>query len=301
VAERRSGVLSWHRGRAAEERPIVIYGAARSGTTYLVKILNRHPRIYISDESRIFLWAHEMAERLRWYERASGGDEDEPGGRRVGDRRRLGEFLSRSLPELLRNFYRELEPGADFWGDKNPHYADPRDVGCLETIVELFPKARFLHIVRDGRDVVTSGMRGVWTDFESVHSMWTSHLDLGRSFGRTLPPDQYLEFHYEELVADDIGMAGRILDFLGIENDPAVERFCRSQQRQRTRFCSPTREMDRDPLRSDWATFFTPAERLRSLDLLGPNLIRFGYETEGSLARARNELVPLASGERPPL
>jgi hypothetical protein len=98
------------RGPAREERPVVIYGAARSGTTYLVKILNRHPKIYISDESRIFLWAHEMAERLRWHERALGGDEDEPGGRRIGDRRRLGDHLARALPELVRDFYRELEP-----------------------------------------------------------------------------------------------------------------------------------------------------------------------------------------------
>jgi hypothetical protein len=293
-----------HRPRkseASKERPIVIYGAARSGTTYLVKILNQHPRIFITDESRVFLWAHEMMQRVRWHERSAAGTVDVPGGRRVGDRNRLAEFLVRSLPGTIRDYYRDLEPHAEFWGDKNPHYADPRDVGCLETIVELYPGARFLHIVRDGRDVVTSGMRGVWNDFERVHSMWASHLDLGRSFGRTLPPGQYLEFHYEELVADDAGMANRLLDFLGIEHDPAVEKFCQQQQQRRTGFCNPTRDLESGPLASDWSSFFTAAERLRSLDLLGPNLVRFGYESAGSLAAARKELEPLAAQEGPPI
>ena len=31
--------------------PIVVYGAARSGTTYLVQILNRHPEVFVSDDA----------------------------------------------------------------------------------------------------------------------------------------------------------------------------------------------------------------------------------------------------------
>jgi hypothetical protein len=201
---------------------------------------------------------------------------------------------------MLRDYYREIGDGATHWGDKNPHYADPRDVGCLETIVELFPGARFLHLIRDGRDVVTSGMRGVWTDFDRVHAMWTSHLDLGRSFGRTLPAGQYIELHYEELVADGVGTASRVLDLLGIEPDPEVEAFCRRQERERIGVCAPTRDLG-DPLRSDWASFFSAADRIRSLELLGEHLVRFGYETPRSLAEARRELEPQAAAEGPAL
>ncbi len=259
--------------------PIVIYGAARSGTTYLVQILNKHPEVYVGDETRIFAWAHDVLHRLTGDERTSYRKRDE-----------FIDYLRRTLPGTIREFYRELAPEARWWGDKNPHYAHADNRGCLETIVELYPKARFLHIVRDGRDVVTSGLRGVWTDFESVHRMWTSHLDIGCAFGRALPSDQYFELRYEELIADDLAMARRIFDFLGIELHPAVERFCRNQQENRTPFCTPSRDIRADVTRSDWADHLTPEQQLQSLELLGEHLVRYGYETREGLDRAQARL-----------
>lgn len=268
--------------------PIVIYGAARSGTTYLVQILNKHPRVYVSDETRIFAWAHDVFRRLTGDERTSYRKRDE-----------LVDYLRRTLPAYIRDFYRELAPDARWWGDKNPHYAHPDNLGCLETILELYRQAKFLHIVRDGRDVVTSGLRGVWTDFESVHRMWTSHLDIGCEFGRALPPDQYFELRYEELVADDLAMARRIFDFLGLDLHPAVERFCRNQQENRTPFCTPSRDIRADVTRSDWAEHLTPDQQLQSLELLGEHLVRYGYETGEGLdreqTRLRNEVAAASS------
>lgn len=268
--------------------PIVIYGAARSGTTYLVQILNQHPGIYVSDETRVFVWAHEILSRLAADQRSGGRTQDEPGGRRVADRLTLVSYLRRVLPEGIRAYYRELAPDALWWGDKYPHYADPRHAGCLETILELFPRARFLHIVRDGRDVVTSGLRGTWRDFDSVHRMWTSHLDIGCSFGRALPADRYFELRYEDLVRDDLAMARRIFDFLEIELHDDVAEFCRAQRSCRTRFCTPTRDIRADVLKSDWADYLSPARRLESLELLGEHLVRLGYETRDSLEGARH-------------
>ena len=273
------------------EAPIVIYGAARSGTTYLVQILNRHPEVYVTDETNVFVWAHESLRGLIEADRAPHREREQPGGTRARDRRAFLAYLRRELPRTLRELYLELAPAALHWGDKNPHYADPRHRGCLETTLELFPRARFVHIVRDGRDVVTSGLRGVWKDFDSVHRMWTSHLDTGADFGRALPADQYFEFRYEELIDDDLALARRLFAFLGIEMHPAVEQFCLSQQRSRTPFCTPSRDIRADVTRSDWADYLSPEDRLRSLELLGGHLVRFGYETRESLAAARTELL----------
>ncbi len=262
--------------------PIVIYGAARSGTTYLVQILNKHPAVYVSDETRLFAWTHDVLHRLTGDERTSYRKHDE-----------FVTYLRHTLPALIRGFYSELAPQARWWGDKNPHYAHPHNRGCLETILELFPGTRFLHIIRDGRDVVTSGLRGVWTDFESVHRMWTTHLDIGCSFGRALPRDQYFEFRYEDLVQDDLAMARRIFEFLGIDLHPAVVRFCKAQQERRTPFCTPSRDIRTEVTRSDWGDYLSPKERLRSLDLLGGHLVRYGYETPDSLVAAQLELTGL--------
>ena len=280
--------------------PIVIYGAARSGTTYLVQILNRHPEVYVSDEARVFTWAHQALNLLRGDERDSNRQSDEPGGRRVADRSAFDAHLRRTLPRTLRNYYRTLAPRARWWGDKNPHYADPMHGGCLETTLELFPQARFIHVVRDGRDVVTSGLRGSWTDFSEVHRMWTSHLDVGSAFGRALPPGQYFELRYEELIADDLAMASRLFAFLGIDLDPAVALFCRRQQVERTPFCSPSRDLSRDVRRSEWADFLSPAQQRQSLELIGDHLVRFGYETRESLSAARRALGPAGQPAVPP-
>lgn len=266
------------------DAPIVIYGAARSGTTYLVQIFNKHPRVHVSDETRIFAWVHDVFRRLTGDDRTS-----------YRKRAELVDYLRRTLPRTVRDFYRELAPAALWWGDKNPHYAHPHNEGCLETIVELWPGARFIHIIRDGRDVVTSGLRGVWKDFDSVHRMWTSHLDIGCTFGRALPAGQYFELRYEDLVRDDVDVARRMFDFLGIDFHPAVETFCLNQQERRTPFCTPSRDIRSDVTRSDWAEYLDAGGQLRSLDLLGDHLVRFGYATRESLDRLRDELTGAAA------
>jgi hypothetical protein len=275
--------------------PIVVYGAARSGTTYLVQLLDQHPEVHVTDESRVFSWAHQALRQLAIDGDTSGRERDAPGGTRVSARRAFVAFARRGIAQLVHDFYRQLAPDARWWGDKHPHYADPEQAGLLEDIVTLFPGTRFLHIVRDGRDVVTSGLRGVWTDFDAVHAMWTSHVERGASFGRSLPREQYFELRYEELVADDLAMARRIFDFLGIDMRPGVERFCLDQQRCRTPYCTPSRDIRSDVRRSDWAAHLDPAQRLRSLALIGDGLVRFGYETAESLAALRRRIAEEAA------
>jgi len=271
-----------------EMAPILVYGAARSGTTYLVQIFNKHPEVHISNETRIFAWVHDVYRRLTADDRTC-----------FRKRQEFQDYLRRTLPQTVRDFYRELAPQARWWGDKNPHYVHLHNRGCLETVLDLFPAARFVNILRDGRDVVTSGLRGVWKDFDSVHRMWTTHLDIGCEFGRTLPPGQYFEMRYEELIEDDLAMARRLFDFLEIEMHPAIERFCLNQQRERTPFCTPSRDIRADIKRSDWSTFLSPEQQRHSLDLLGDHLVRYGFESQDSIAELRGRLEEAVVGGVP--
>jgi sulfotransferase family protein len=284
---------------AQSEWPIVIYGAARSGTTYLVQILNQHPDVYVTDEAWVFAWADEALRQLGDEDRTTPRDHDEPGGTRIGDRRAFIEHARQSLGPTIRDFYRRLAPAARWWGDKHPHYADPSYLTLLDSIRQLFPATRFVHLIRDGRDVVTSGLRGVWTDFVEVHEMWTTHLDLGAAFGRGLPAGQYFELRYEDLVDDDVTMARRLFAFLGVEWHEAVESFCRAQRERRTPYCTPTRDIARDVAGSDWATYLTAEEQLRSLELLGRHLLRYGYATPRSLAADRRRAAESAHPNAP--
>jgi hypothetical protein len=255
-----------------ETAPIVLYGAARSGTTYLAQILNRQPEVFITNETRVFVWAHEALKRAPVDERIVYREKDA-----------FVAHLRERLPGLIRDFHARMHPNRPFWGDKNPHYAAPENKGCLETIRELFPGAKFIHIIRDGRDVVASGLRGVWTDFETVHRMWQSHVQIGTEFGRALPRDRYFEVRYEDLVADDVGVARDLVRFLGLVPHDDVIRFCEAQRAERTPYCAPARDLSRGADSSDWVSLLSPGQRVRSLELLGDGLIRFRYETRESL------------------
>jgi hypothetical protein len=232
--------------------------------------------VFISNETRLFAWLHRAvgvtaaSDVLVYREREA-----------------FTAHLQRELPKVVRQFYEGLAPpGTVHWGDKNPHYASPENRGCLETVAELFPTSRFVHLIRDGRDVVASGLRGVWRSFDSVHEMWTSHIEIGQRFGKEIGPTRYYELRYEDLVADDVTAAAGMFRFLRIEMHPAVATFCRAQRLQRTPFCDPTRDLSRDVTGSDWATVLSPAQRLRSLELLADDLVALGYETPSSLESA---------------
>ena len=117
-------------------------------------------------------------------------------------------------------------------------------------IAELFPGSRFIHIMRDGRDVVSSLMRKQeddgkpWVTFEEAHDTWKWSVDLGRNFGRRVSPDRYFEFRYENLVADDPGVAREIFRFLDIDFHSDVEDFCHAQHVERTPFQDPMRDLE---------------------------------------------------------
>jgi hypothetical protein len=272
--------------------PIIVYGSPRSGTTYLEQILNAHPDVYISHETRVFAWLNRALALTADHEMFAN------------HREAFVEHLRAVFPQVLRDFYRTLAPDATYWGDKNPHYAAPYNEGCLPLIDELFPRSRFIHIVRDGRDVASSLTRKrtsegkPWVTFAQAHLTWERHVRLGRNFGRTLAPNRYFELCYEDLIADDVGQARELFSFLGIEFHPDVEAFCRGQQDERTPFMGPTRDLQNGAAASDWSTIFSLEQQARSLELIGSVLVQFGYETEASLEELRNRIAEALAAQQ---
>jgi hypothetical protein len=266
--------------------PIIVYGAPRSGTTYLQQILNAHPEVFISDETRVFAWLFQAAEMLPLDERLV-----------VTNRDQFMDELRAVLPGSIRDFYRSLAPNARYWGDKNPHYADLNNGLCLETVAYLYPGSRFIHIIRDGRDVAASILRKThptgerWMPkFRGAHYTWMSIVDRGSAFGRWVDPNRCLELRYESLVADDLSVSEEIFEFLGIDFHQDVVSFLKGQLEERTPFKGPTRDLSQGVTTSDWADLFSADEQAESLDLLGGRLVRLGYETDASLARLRERI-----------
>jgi hypothetical protein len=204
------------------------------------------------------------------------------------------DFLRKTTPGMIRDFYRELKPDVVRWGDKNPHYASPDNEGTLPMIAELYPRSQFVHIVRDGRDVVSSLIRkrkpngDPWIDFAGAHRVWTGHVDVATEFCASMPEDRAFELRYEDLITDDLAWAERVISFLGLEMTPKIEAFCLSQQKERTPLSGPTRDLA-DVGQSDWDTVLSRDEQRASLELIGDHLVRYGYETPESLTALRSD------------
>ena len=261
-----------------EPSPLILYGAPRSGTTYLQQLLNHHSAIHLTSETRLFVWAHRSLVDLPEDEKALHAE-----------KKAFVDHLRKWYPEMIRAFYDTLgTPTTRFWGDKNPHYTD--SAAYLRTIVDLFPGTRFIHIIRDGRDVVTSLYKKGWVSFQTAHRLWTHNTDIGAVFGQAQPDGYYLELRYEDLIDDDVKAATRILDFLGLGMEPKLKSFCEAQKQERVPFSEPTRDLVAGAARSRWAKTFDLKERRQSLALLGPQLVKYGYETEAGLAEHQRRL-----------
>ncbi len=204
--------------------PFFILGCPRSGTTLLQILIDSHPDIAIPPESFIF---DRFGPILHTY-----GSLADPANRLalaadiLADER-IRDWSLTATPEQLRA--RARDPGAaglidavfslyaeqsgkTRWGDKTPQHAL-----CLTALLAVFPQARLIHLVRDGRDVAESTARipiGP-SSILAIARRWKRYMDTVRDAAAGLPPDQFLEIRFEDLVRDPAGVRRRILEFLG--------------------------------------------------------------------------------------
>jgi hypothetical protein len=202
-----------------------IVGAERSGTTLLRLMLDAHPELAIPPETHFIERAAEACEGAPDPRRAFL--ETVTSHRRWGDFRIEGERLAErvsgiepfDLGEALRAFYGVYAGrfGKPRWGDKTPNY-----VRRMSLIHGLLPEARFVHIIRDGRDVALS-TRDLWFGPDSVEEAarrWRSLIEDARRQSEGLP--HYLEVRYEDLVSDAESALGVIGAFIELPWDPGM-------------------------------------------------------------------------------
>ena len=111
----------------------------------------------------------------------------------------------------------ETRSGGKRWADATPSYTLMADI-----LGSMFPAAKFLHILRDGRAVVnsmsTSGFSAEWaSNFETACDAWAHYATVGRRF-QADNPARALEVRYENLVADPNTELRRVFEFLGEEH-----------------------------------------------------------------------------------
>lgn len=213
--------------------PIFIVGCGRSGTTLLRLLLNRHSSISIPEETWFFpqlyrdlpdllkedSWRRSIAERVLQLNRVHFPDltvESLESALLGVDKEDAAGIVSVVNREFM------LREGKKRWGDKTPGY-----VLHLGLIKKLFPKAKVIHIVRDGRDVVPSILKywsvGPQTDsFLETAVYWKDHVTAGMTDGPKYFGDRYMEVKYEDLVTKPEDSVKEICKFIGEVFEPEM-------------------------------------------------------------------------------
>ncbi|MDH3200670.1 MAG: sulfotransferase [Myxococcales bacterium] len=128
-----------------------------------------------------------------------------PGGSIQERRNQIQEFIDACAEDPLRRV------GAARWCDGTPD-----NVFHMLDLADIFPGAKFVHIIREGRGVARSFYRLGWSPSTTAAlRRWHHAVAVGRALGEELGPEQYLEVSFETLLADAERTLRTIVTFVG--------------------------------------------------------------------------------------
>lgn len=256
-------------------RIALIIGCARSGTSILGELIAAH-----EDVNYIFE-AHEV-----WERGGQGHDESH---------RLTEEHATRKVTKKIRKWFEKQDDG------RLIVEKCPRNTLRVPYIRAIFPEAKIIHIVRDGRDVTCSlkpGMGGEewlhlrpenWRELyplpwaERCARAWKESVTLAES---DLKGTNYLRVRYEDLLADPRTEAKRILTFLGLPPSDSIDAFCdRIQDKTEGSYLPQSNTVrwntnDHARRMGRWRENLTADEQRTVQDILADTLQSFGYPLE---------------------
>jgi len=208
-------------------QPCFIVGCERSGTTLLAVLLDRHSQIAITPETHFLsLVPRRMPHSPLTHEQLLDRLFANPHTAELKlDRGKLADRFSRMPADFAALFRALLEEFSATHGQGKPRVGEKTPLHLLEvpTLLEWFPDARVLCIVRDGRDVVLSLMSMPWCSERRLRPLcclWIRLLRLAEKFSRDFP-DRFLLLRYEDLLQSPCETLGQIDQFLGLSLEPA--------------------------------------------------------------------------------
>lgn len=290
-AEPDAGRMDRHPIEQREAAPLFIVGVDRSGTTLLRVLLDRHPDLAIPPESH-FIPA--MWDRRRKYGRNDRVDDID---RFLGDlandkyfglwsipidtvRRELANLPQPDFRLAMDAVFRAYAhtSGKRYWGDKTPDY-----VKYLPLLGQLFPTARFIHIIRDGRDVALSmiELQRRHRRAATVGFIWARRIRLGRKEGQRLGSERYMEVRYEDLVRNPRAELIRTCRFLQLPYAPRMLVHDSETIKQiPAAFRHVHKNLTQPPTQGlrDWRRDMHPQDVVEFEAIAGPELRALGYE-----------------------
>jgi hypothetical protein len=169
--------------------------------------------------------------------------------------------------------------GKPFWAN-----VDIATFDHMDQVSRWFDDARFLHIIRDGRDVALSHQTmpyGAGNIAECARA-WVSRTTTNAKMGHIIGPERYMTIRFEDLVLDTRGSLEKICAFLGVAFDESMLRYADMVEEKiprDRRWLWPA--LSRPPEESkvgQWQRGMTRSQRIVFEGIANKNLKRWGYE-----------------------
>lgn len=258
------------------QQPLFLVASERSGTTLLRLMLDSHPQLAWNEEFEFAVDYMPPAggfPSIEDYHRALEHDFVFPASRFSIDR-------TLSYPELLNSFLAQK-----LARDKKPI------IGAtvhryFNRLLRVWPDARFIHLIRDGRDVAQSIMEMGWAGNAWRASLYweEAELDWDR-LSRQLPKDRSITVRFEDLVTHPTRVLEEICAFCGVSFDPAMLEYHRTST-----YGPPDAKMV-----ASWKRKMSVREVREVESAVGPLLVQRGYALSGcpplSLSRPMRALL----------
>lgn len=286
------------RNRDLSHPPVFVMGCARSGTTLLYHTLLSSGTfaIYFAEPAvfdmlvpkfkDLSVRKHRVELMRYWLNskmfRASGLSREEIEAKVLWQCKSNADFLVIVMQEIARS---QGKNRWAVWGPDNLLY--------MPQIKKELPEAKFIHIIRDGRDVALSLNKEGWIRplpwdrnqallVAALHWLWK--VNRGRRYGRRFGSD-YLELRFEDLLSKRDEVLLRISEFLGCTIDPAfIEKNALGTLKDSNSTFRSTVQQNAPIGR--WRTLLSRAEIDLLESVLGPTLLELGYEV------TRRQIMP---------
>lgn len=262
--------------------PIFVVGMNGSGTTMMLDHLNSHSQIYgFREETRILpsflrtlgsygdleeernferLWT-DMCKAFPFWRANSDAPVPRPSNWREYERTPCAIF------DYVLTYFANQE-GKPIWCEKTPMHA----LHMLD-LARGFPRAKFVHMIRDGRDCAASFRRRWGYNPRVTVFRWKRTISAAQAQAKQLAENRYTEVRFEELTTDPEQVLKRLLGFLELDFESNVLMSRRSSARVRGIDSSrPT------PNSGAFRAYFSEKENARLEAIAGRQLSALGYE-----------------------
>ena len=272
---------------------LFVVGCPRSGTTLLQRMLDSHPDLAVTNDTHFIPRAlagrrvtadlpltPELVERVVTYHRFYRLEVDQSTARSLASEcSTYAEFVTALYDRVA------SARGKPLAGEKTPDY-----VRHLPLLHNLFPDARVVHIIRDGRDVALStrdwatptkgpGRYALWRKSPiAVCALWWRWQVTAGQNARSELSDRIREIHYEELVRQPETALQNLAAFLELPDSDRMRRFYEGKTRHDPGLSAKQAWLPATTGIRDWRTELQPDD-LQLFELLaGDALAEFGYE-----------------------